>query len=80
LVKKSERQPILVTARRHSVGVIAVWFKTPLEICLARNVSRPADEVVAEQAVRNVVAAVEAPSTDEGFEQVLEVSSGGANA
>ena len=73
LVKRAERERILGAAKARSVGVVAVWFRTPLEVCLARNASRPADEVVPEQAVRNVFAAVEPPSTVEGFEQVLEV-------
>ena len=74
LVKRSEREPILAAARSHSVEAAAVWFKTPLEVCLSRNASRPADEVVPEQAVRNVHSAIEPPSTAEGFAQVIEVA------
>ena len=73
LVKQAERQPILAAARSHSVEVVAVWFKTPLEVCLSRNASRPADEVVPVQAVRNVHSAIEPPSLAEGFAQVIEV-------
>ena len=74
LVKRSEREPILAAARSHSVEAVAVWFMTPLEVCLSRNASRPADEVVPEQAVRNVHSAIEPPSTAEGFAQVIEVA------
>ena len=73
LVKKAERQPILAAARSHSVEAVAVWFKTPLEVCLSRNASRPTDEVVPVQAVRNVHSAIEPPSLAEGFGQVIEV-------
>lgn len=73
LVKKTERQPILAAARSHSVEAVAVWFKTPLEVCLSRNASRPADEVVPVQAARNVHSAIEQPSIAEGFAQVIEV-------
>ena len=73
LVKKAERQPILAAARSHSVEAVAVWFKTPLEVCLSRNASRPPDEVVSAQAVRNVHSAIEPPSIAEGFTQVIEV-------
>ena len=73
LVKRSERERILVGARAHSVGAIAVWFRTPLEICLARNASRADDELVPEQAIRNVHAAVEPPAIAEGFEEVIEI-------
>jgi predicted kinase len=75
LVKKTERQPILAAARARSVETIAVWFKTPLEVCIARNASRPPDEVVPVQAVRNVHSAIEPPSIAEGFSQVIEVAS-----
>ncbi len=73
LVKRSEREPILAAARAHSVGAVAVWFRTPLDVCIARNASRPEDELVPEQAIRNVFAAVEPPSTAEGFEHVIEI-------
>lgn len=73
LVQRSERGPLIATARRFGVPAIAVWFTTPLEVCLARNVSRPADEVANERGLRNVFAALEPPSLDEGFEAVLEV-------
>ena len=73
LVKRSERAPIIAAAKSRSVGVICVWLKTPLEVCLVRNAARPSDQVVPEQAVRNVHHAIEPPSVDEGFETVIEV-------
>ncbi len=73
LVKQSEREPILRAARARQVPSIAVWFRTPLETCLARNATRPQDEVVPERGVRNVHAAVEPPTTAEGFHSILEV-------
>ncbi|MCC4594492.1 ATP-binding protein [Xanthomonas campestris pv. phormiicola] len=73
LVEQAERQPIVAAARSHPVEALAVWFKTPLEACLSGNASRPADEVVAEQAVRNVHSAIEPPSLIEGFAKVIEV-------
>ena len=73
LVKHRERTPLLAAAEAKRVKTIAVWFKTPLAVCLARNAARLPDEVVAEQAVRNVFAALEAPSPSEGFDRVIEV-------
>jgi predicted kinase len=73
LVKRSERSPILAKARDRGVPAVAVWFRTPLAACLARNSARPADEIVAEQGIRNVYAAVEPPSHLEGFAEVVEV-------
>ena len=73
LVKKSEREPLLRAAMGYRVSRIAVWFRTPLETCLARNAARPTDEVVPERAVRNVHAAVEPPTVAEGFHSIIEV-------
>lgn len=74
LVKRSERKPILKIAGKHVVPAVAVWFKTPLEVCLLRNAARPVDEVVSERALRNVFAALEPPAAAEGFDSVLEVA------
>ena len=51
-----------------------MWFQTSLQNCLARNALRPNDEVVSEQAIRNVFAAMEPPSIEEGFEGVVIVA------
>jgi predicted kinase len=74
LVKTSERAPVLAAARHHAVAAVAVWFRTPLAACLARNAARPPDELVDERALRNVFAAVEPPTEDEGFIRVVEVA------
>jgi hypothetical protein len=74
LVKVAERLPIVSSAKAHSLGVIAVFFKTPLELCLSRNAGRPADEVVPERNVRNVHSAIEPPTIAEGFEKIIEVT------
>jgi predicted kinase len=74
LVKKSERAPILVAANEYGIPAVAVWFRTPLAVCLSRNAGRPPDQVANEQGLRNVFAAVEPPSQAEGFIHVLEVA------
>ena len=73
LVKQSERAPILAHCRRFAVPAVAVWFRTPLELCLARNAARPPDEVADTQGLRNVFAALEPPTAAEGFAKVLVV-------
>jgi hypothetical protein len=73
LVKRSERRPILEKAQHHRKDAIAVWFKTPLEVCLARNAARPLDEVAAERGIENVYAALEPPSQSEGFAEIVEI-------
>ncbi len=78
LVRHRERSPIVAAAEARGLPVVAVWFRTPLELCLARNAARPADEVVPEAAVRNVFAAIEPPDPSEGFVSVIEVPPAGA--
>lgn len=76
LVKRSERAPILRKAQTAGVEAIAVWFQTPLHVCLARNAARPTDEIANETGLRNVYAAVEPPSEQEGFSSVIFIHSG----
>lgn len=72
LVKRAERAPILAVAQQYGVPAVAVWLRTPLEVCLARNGARPADEVADERGLRNVFAALEPPELDEGFAEILQ--------
>lgn len=74
LVKRTERAPILQAVSTQSGEAVAVWFQTPLDACIARNASRAVDERVPEQAIRNVHAALEAPTVDEGFNDILVIS------
>jgi predicted kinase len=74
LVKRSERHPILERVRQHQRQAVAVWFRTSLDVCLARNAARPSDQVAAEQGIRNVYRAVEPPSESEGFAGVVEIA------
>lgn len=75
LVKRGERAPILAQAKEHGVPAVAVWFQTPLELCLARNRARPDDQVADECGLRNVFAALEPPTEHEGFAVVMRVNS-----
>ena len=76
LVKRTERAPLLLRARRYGVPAVAVWCRTPLAVCLERNAARPADEVADERGLRNVFAALEPPSLAEGFAAIVEVDPG----
>ncbi|MCO5125240.1 MAG: ATP-binding protein [Rhizobacter sp.] len=73
LVKRIERAPLLAAAAMWGVPAVAVWFRAPLETCLARNAARPADECADESGLRNVFAALEPPSVEEGFARILEI-------
>lgn len=75
LVKRSERARILAMASARGVPAVAVWFRTPLDVCLSRNRARPTDEIAAERGIRNVFAAIEPPTIAEGFSAVVEVQS-----
>lgn len=78
LVKRSEREPILALACRFQVPAIAVWCRTPLSVCLEWNAARQPGEVIKEQNIRNVFAALEPPTSVEGFAAVIEVNSSAA--
>jgi predicted kinase len=73
LVQRTERAAVLARVKPFRIPAVAVWMQTPLEVCLARNARRAADEFVPEQAIRNVFAAVQPPSLQEGFSHVIEV-------
>ena len=67
-------------ARRCGVRTVAVWINTPLGQALTQNAQRPDDEVVPEFAVRSVFGLLEAPSPDEGFDEVIVVDGRGDDA
>lgn len=71
LVKKVERESILRIATQKNLQCIAVLFKTDLAICLERNAKRTIDKIVNQQALKNVFAAIEAPSLEEGFTNII---------
>lgn len=73
LVRRTERAPLLAAAMRHGVAAVAVWFRAPLELCVARNAARPPDEVANESGLRNVFAALEPPTAEEGFARIVEL-------
>lgn len=73
------RQPILELARRYGAEVIAVWIDTPIDVALARNALRAADQRVPEASIRSVATLFEPPSVGEGFCQVLRLD-GSASA
>ncbi|SFO27587.1 Predicted kinase [Variovorax sp. PDC80] len=73
------RARALDIARRCGVEATTVWINTPLEIALARNASRPADERVPEEAMRSVFSLLEAPTVSEGFVRVVEILDNGVS-
>jgi len=72
---RAGRQLYIDIAREHNVSIRCIWVKTSMEDSMARNANRY-DQ--GKQAVPSIVYYVyrkkfEAPTTDDGFEQVVEV-------
>ncbi len=74
LPARSDRLQALALAAAHGVETTAVWIDVPLQVALERNRGRAADECVPEVALRNVFAALEPPSLEEGFAHVHVVT------
>ena len=64
-----ERRPWLRLADDADCDAEAIFFDTPLEICLARNARR--DRVVPVEVVREMARRLEPPSIQEGFARVI---------
>jgi predicted kinase len=67
-----ERRPYIKLADLYDCDVEAVFFDTPLEICLDRNRSRT--RVVPEPAILDMSRRLIPPSTGEGFSRVTIIS------
>lgn len=66
------RRPFLRLASRHGARAEALWFATPLEVCLERNAKR--ERRVPEDVMRAMAEQFEEPSLDEGFAHIERVS------
>jgi predicted kinase len=71
---RRHRERVLALAKRAAVRTVAVWVNTPLDQALAQNAKRPDDEVVPEFAVRSVFELLEAPTLEEGFDELILVN------
>ena len=66
-----ERRPYVKIARQYGCDIEAVFFRVPLEICIARNHGR--ERVVPEEAMRKMAAKLVPPKVAEGFSRVTVV-------
>jgi len=73
-----ERRPWLRLAEKAGCEGEAIFFDTPLEICLARNAHR--DRVVPAEVVREMARRLEPPSIREGFARVITLRPAGLGA
>jgi predicted kinase len=67
----ARRARVVEIAKAAAVPVSVVWVKVSLDTALRRNKLRPTDEIVPDEAVRNVFRLFEPPSPAEGFDEVI---------
>ena len=63
-----ERRPYIRLARRYGVTIDALFFDTPVEVCIVRNKRR--ERVVPEEAIRRMAGVMQPPVIEEGFDGV----------
>ena len=69
---RMHRRPFLQMAARHGALAEALWFATPLAVCLERNAQR--ERRVPEDVVRAMDEGFEEPSEAEGFARIERIS------
>jgi predicted kinase len=67
-----ERRPYILIARKYGSRIEALYFHTPLEVCLERNCDR--DRVVPDEVIRAMAKKLQPPTREEGFDRVIKVS------
>ncbi|MCL5961414.1 MAG: ATP-binding protein [Chloroflexi bacterium] len=70
-VKRQKRRYFVNLARSHGLNPVAVFVKCDLETALTRNSQRP--YAVPPAVVRRMYEGMQAPSVEEGFEEVIEI-------
>ena len=78
LPSSAKRARALELAARHGVKTVAVWLNTPLEIAMRRNAGRKGLAVIKTEAILHVHNALEAPTLEEGFAEVIVVDGNAA--
>jgi predicted kinase len=68
-----ERRAYIVLGHLYGCDVEAIFFDTPLEVCLTRNLYR--ERIVPETAIRDMSKRLTPPSLDEGFTKIEVVRS-----
>jgi predicted kinase len=66
-----ERRPYIDIARAYGAAAEALFFDTPVEVCMVRNARR--QRVVPEEAIRNMEARLLPPRPEEGFVKIVVV-------
>jgi predicted kinase len=68
---RRERRPYIRIAEIHGCEIEAVFFDTPLAVCLERNLGR--ERVVPREAIEKMAAKLAPPMCEEGFARVTVV-------
>ena len=71
---RRERRPYIKIALSYGCQAEAIFFDTPLEICLQRNRARQRN--VPPEVLRMMAAKLQIPSTEEGFAAVTVIAAG----
>jgi predicted kinase len=66
----AERAPLVRIAHEHGAAARAVWFDTPLELCLERNAAREGRALVPLVGVYATKKRLVPPTVAEGFDRV----------
>jgi predicted kinase len=67
-----ERRPYILIAGKHGCRIEALYFDTPLEICLERNRGR--NRVVLDDVINAMAKKLQPPTREEGFDRVILAS------
>lgn len=70
---KKDRRPIIEHAKGLGYQIEAHVFRTPIEVCKARNAART--RVVPDEVIDRQFARFAEPTLDEGFSRIVEVAS-----
>jgi predicted kinase len=65
---RRDRRPFIQIARETGAQIEALWFDTPIEVCLARNAGR--ERTVPAHVIHLMAARLIPPSQTEGFDAV----------
>jgi predicted kinase len=68
------RSPVINIGIGAGLSVEGLYFKTPIEVCLERNVARPPDRRVPEAKLRAWAEALEEPQLHEGYTDLTVVT------
>lgn len=74
LPKASQRRRPIELAKQFSIRAVAVWINTPLAVARERNSRRGANARAPESLIQRVASQFQSPTTEEGFEQVIEIN------